>query len=450
MRGCYTENRMQKGQTFLGFLISVAILTILSSALFTLVLTSYELITFTRARVTARHIAQQKMENVRNLPYDTIGTVGGIPTGTLAQIENTVQNGLNYRIKTDIVYVDDPFDNVAPTDLLPTDYKRIRVDVSWEGLAESDINPVTMITDIAPKGLETAEGGGTLSILVFNANAQPVDQAAVTISATETTPQINLNLMTNQSGRVILPGAPICNSCYQITVTKEGYSSDRTYSTLEVANPLKPRVTVLEGQVSEVSFAIDRLSAINISTLTDRANGFINLPNVEMTLRGNKTIGTDVADFPVYKYEEGLTTDANGQLTAQNLEWDNYTIILSETSPFDITGTNPLNPFTVDPAQTLGIDVALTSHTDNNLLLVFTDQADNLLENVDVTLSDGAGFEKNTTTGLLDTPDFGQAFFGSLENKTYTIDATITGFLPLNGNFPVSAQTVEKIILTPE
>ena len=274
----------------MGFLISVAILTILSSALFTLVLTSYELITFTRARVTARHIAQQKMENVRNLPYDTIGTVGGIPTGTLAQIENTVQNGLNYRIKTDIVYVDDPFDNVAPTDLLPTDYKRIRVDVSWEGLAESDINPVTMITDIAPKGLETAEGGGTLSILVFNANAQPVDQAAVTISATETTPQINLNLMTNQSGRVILPGAPICNSCYQITVTKEGYSSDRTYSTLEVANPLKPRVTVLEGQVSEVSFAIDRLSAINISTLTDRANGFINLPNVEMTLRGNKTI----------------------------------------------------------------------------------------------------------------------------------------------------------------
>ena len=145
-----------------------------------------------------------------------------------------------------------------------------------------------------------------------------------------------------------------------------------------------------------------------------------------------------------------MTTDANGQLTAQNLEWDNYTIILSETSPFDITGTNPLNPFTVDPAQTLGIDVALTSHTDNNLLLVFTDQADNLLENVDVTLSDGAGFEKNTTTGLLDTPDFGQAFFGSLENKTYTIDATITGFLPLNGNFPVSAQTVEKIILTPE
>jgi len=216
---------MQKGQTFIGFLISVAILTILSSALFTLVLTSYEMITFTRARVTARHLGQQYLENIRNLAYEDIGTQGGIPTGQLPQTVNLVRNGLNYRVKTDIVYVDDPFDGSVPADFLPTDYKRIRVDVSWEGLAESDINPVTLITDIAPKGLESAEGGGTLSVLVFNANAEPVGQAVVTIIANEVTPQINLSLLTNDSGRLFLPGAPACDACYQITATKDGYSS---------------------------------------------------------------------------------------------------------------------------------------------------------------------------------------------------------------------------------
>lgn len=441
---------MNKGQTFLGFLISVAILTILSSALFTLVLTSYELITFTRARVTARHLAQQKLENIRNLPYEDVGTQGGIPTGTLLQIENTIKNGLNYRIKTDIVYIDDPFDYTAPTDLLPTDYKRVRIDVSWEGLAKSDINPVTMITDIAPKGLETSEGGGTLSIFVFDASANPLEQASVTIIANDTTPQINLNLFTNESGRVILPGAPVCNSCYQITVTKSSFSTDRTYSTTEVANPLKPHVTVLEGQVSEVSFAIASTSSLFLSTLTDRENGFTALPNTDVTLRGEKIIGTDVADYPVYKYNESLTTGSNGQLVVENLEWDNYMLTLPATSPFDITGTNPVIPFTLDPGQTMDFDLALTSHSNNSLLLIFKDQANNLLQNVNVTTTDNILFQENNTTGLVDTPDFGQVFFANLENKTYTVDAVITGFLPFNGNFQVTGQSVEEIVLTPE
>ena len=369
---------------------------------------------------------------------------------SVPQTVNLVRNGLNYRVKTDIVYVDDPFDGSVPADFLPTDYKRIRVDVSWEGLAESDINPVTLITDIAPKGLESAEGGGTLSVLVFNANAEPVGQAVVTIIANEVTPQINLSLLTNDSGRLFLPGAPACDACYQITATKDGYTTDRTYSTSEVANPTKPNIAIIEGEVSEVSFAIDRLSTLHLASLTDRDNNFIALPNVEVSLRGDKIIGTDVADFPVYKYTESLTTDSAGELTVVNLEWDNYTILLPALSSFDITGTNPINHFALDPGQTLDIDLALTEHTTNSLLTIFRDQENNLLESVDVTLSNTDGFEEINTTGVVDTPDFGQAFFSGLESKTYTIDADITGFLPFNGTFPISGQAKEEIILTPE
>ena len=125
-------------------------------------------------------------------------------------------------------------------------------------------------------------------------------------------------------------------------------------------------------------------------------------------------------------------------------------LTLPATSPFDITGTNPVIPFTLDPGQTMDFDLALTSHSNNSLLLIFKDQANNLLQNVNVTITDNILFQENNTTGLVDTPDFGQVFFANLENKTYTVDAVITGFLPFNGNFQVTGQSVEEIVLTPE
>src|SRR5690606_13925038 len=123
------------------------LLSILIHASFTLVSSLYTLISFNRARISAKHLAQEKMELIRNLPYDEIGTQGGIPSGSLLQNESIQQNGLNFNVKTDIIYIDDPFDDTSPDDLLPTDYKRVRVDVSWGGITPSR-NPIVFVTDV--------------------------------------------------------------------------------------------------------------------------------------------------------------------------------------------------------------------------------------------------------------------------------------------------------------
>ena len=162
------ENQYAKGQSLIGILVSLAIFSILSQAIFTVVSTSLNLVSFNRSRITARHLAQEKIELIRNLPYNDVGTVSGIPAGPLLQEENIVRNKLSYTVKTTIIYIDDSFDNTAPNDLLATDYKRARVEVSWQGLAGSRNNPVVILSDIAPKGIETTTGGGTLSIVVFN------------------------------------------------------------------------------------------------------------------------------------------------------------------------------------------------------------------------------------------------------------------------------------------
>jgi hypothetical protein len=251
------------------------------------------------------------------------------------------------------------------------------------------------------------------------------------------------------NGRYILPGALTCNACYQITVTKSGYSDERTYSNAEVANPSKPHLTILQGQLTEVSFAIDELSTLNIATNSDRESGFTPLSSLTFQMRGSKTIGTDTNGLPVYKFDQALTTNASGTLTMDNLEWDNYQIFMQPNDPWDISGTNPLLPLLIDPNTTTDFTFALDTHTANSLLTTFVDPSGVQIASVSATLSDGGSYSETILSGESINPDFGQAFFGNLSEQNYNLIATISGYLDLNVSIPVSERAQEKIILTP-
>ena len=322
--------------------------------------------------------------------------------------------------------------------------------MSWEGLAASNKNPVTIITDISPRGIETTVGGGTLSILVFDANGNPISQADVSIIATSTNPQVNLNLLTGDNGRIILPGSPVCTACYQITVSKENYSSDRTYSIVEIANPDKPHQSVIEGFLTEVSFAIDKVGNLNIASVTDREHNFTSLADIDFTLRGDKTLGTDVEDNLVYKFQNNFTTDSSGQITIENLEWDNYQISVDPDGDWNISGFNPLLPITVLPDSTTDSVFALSNLSEHSLLVSFTDSVNNPIASVSARLFDNGGYEATASSGLTDDPDFGQSFFSDLTSQIYHFQATASGYLDFDGNISVGGYTSEKVILTPD
>lgn len=443
--------KLVRGQFYIDLIIAVAVLSILGLALFRLSLLSYELISFNRARIAARHLAQEKAEYIRNLPYDEVGTLGGIPSGSIPQVENIERNGLNYVVRVAVIYFDDPFDGVTPDDLLPTDYKKVRIDVSWGGLAASNINPVTLITDISPKGIETSAGGGTLSILVFDANAQPIPQADIHIVASSVTPPVDLTLTTADNGRVVLPGAPICVACYEMTASKVNYSTDKTYSQAEVANPNKPHASILAGALTEISFAIDRVSTLNVTSRSDKAAGFTPLGGVTFRLRGEKVIGTDVSDEPVYKYDEDFTTDVNGAQSITQLEWDNYSILLPIGSSYDVSATNPLTPLSIFPNTTTDFNFAVTSQTSNNLWAVFKDGTTSIpIASVSARLSLLGVYEPDGLTGEQTQVDWGQIFWPSLSGQTYTLEATAAGYLDFSGAIMVNGKAKEGILMIPQ
>ncbi len=261
---------MRRGFSLLETLIGISLLLIVFVGILGAVYMGMQRVGQSKARVTAVALANQKIELARNLPYEQVGTSGGIPSGSIPENETVTKNKIVYAVKTTVFYMDDPFDGLGSEDPLPTDYKRVKVKVSWSGNLSGEIS---FQTDIAPKGIETTGSGGIISILVFDANGQPVSQADIELENNVVVPSVHAHYQTDNQGRLFIPGAPACSDCYKITATKSGYSTDRTYAVGEqirgtaIAVPNKPLLSVIEGDTSEISFSIDRLATKNVQTI---------------------------------------------------------------------------------------------------------------------------------------------------------------------------------------
>lgn len=448
MTACLKQSRHQAGQSLIEIVITIGLLAILFHAVFTLITAAFRVLGDSRARLTARHLTQTKIEEIKNVPFDDLGTVGGIPPGIIPQSETITRNGLDYTVTTSIIYIDDEFDGLAPSDPLATDYKRVRVETSWSGLFTSAV-PVVMLTDIAPQGLESTGSGGTIVITVFDANAQPVPETDIEIKNSLVSPEINLNIRTDANGRAIFPGAPACATCYYIKVSKSDFTSDQTYSSAEVTNPLKPYLTVIEDSVSEISFTIDRVSTLTVQSFGSREDGFPPAGSINFHLRGSKIIGTDSAAMPVYLIDEDYTTGEDGQLILEDMVWDRYELNLTD-SALNLTGTNPLSPFLLVAGTELDLLMSTSEHQDNTLLLNIIDTNDNPIASAGAHLTQAGNFDEFLFTGQAEEPDFGQAFFSPLDIAEYNYEATASGFQTNSGAVEVDSQTSETIILQPE
>jgi len=329
----------KNGFSLIEIVIGVALFLIIALGVYGAFRLSVKVVHQSKARITAIMLANERIEEVRNLPYNDIGTVGGIPSGDIPQTENVVKNGVVFTVKTTISYVDDPFDGTAPDDSVPNDYKRVKVKVFWSGLFEGE---VVSITDVAPKGLESTVGGGNLLVSVFDALGNPISQADIHIANNNVDPQIDVVYQSNDNGQYLVAGAPTSTESYEITVSKSGYSTDRTYGKDEVVNPLNPHATVLEGQLTQISFSIDKLSKFSIDTLScwgsdDFSDSFLDTSKVSY-----------FDDVDIGEGRVVLSTSTIGYVSTGNLiskeinpdsliKWDKFTFSDEEPSGTKIT-----------------------------------------------------------------------------------------------------------------
>lgn len=254
------------GFSFVEVIVVSTIVTLVFGGLLAGVQLMIELIGHSKAESGAQSLAVAKVEYIRSLPYADVGTVDGIPAGSIPQTSTTTLNGITYTEDVLVQYLDRPEDGFGTNDEndITEDSKVVKVTYSWNIRGED--RSFEMVTDIIPKGIESTSGGGTLFINVFDAEVQPVSGADVHVYNDTGTSTIDVTVETNADGIANFPGTPALSG-YQITATKSGYSTDQTYSASSTnSDPNPPHVSVLKGEVSTVNFAIDALSDLTLQT----------------------------------------------------------------------------------------------------------------------------------------------------------------------------------------
>ena len=379
----------KKGVTLIEVIVSVAIFAILSVSIFGVFTSIINGITYYREKTTISALADQYLEVVRNLPYSKLGTVEGNPNGSLPDLPNPLTvwvAGKGYNVYYAISYVDDPADGTAlrGDDLAPNDYKQIKLYI--KNLDTNEIN--SFLTNVSPKGLEGLVSGGALSLQIFDAVGQPVSGATIHITNQDTTPNVNLTRVSDDSGNWIEVGLPNSANSYHVVVSKNGYSSDQTYSISEQnPSPTKPDATILNGQVTQISFAIDKLSTLTFKTLDQSCAP---ISGVGLEVYGSKLIGTPNK----VKFDSTYVSYSSGRVSLAGTEWDNYTPILTSPSIYMVYGSSPIQQVSILPGTSQSFNLILGPKTGDSLLAIVKDSVTgNPIESAQVQLqSANAGY----------------------------------------------------------
>ena len=89
-----------RGVTFIEVLVGAAIITLVFGGLMAGFQFTLGEMLIIRAQTGALSLANQQIEYLRSLPYDSVGTVGGIPSGLIPQNETIVLNNITYNRRT--------------------------------------------------------------------------------------------------------------------------------------------------------------------------------------------------------------------------------------------------------------------------------------------------------------------------------------------------------------
>jgi len=312
-----------KAFSLIEILVSLFIIMVLVLSIYPLINFSLQITSDNKNQIQAINIANEKLEQIRALSYDDIGTINGVVPGILPDSEIIIRNGI-FNVSTTIMFFDDDYDGLLSEendDFI--DYKEATVRVSWR--AKTGEKQVIMSSFfIPPTSQDIPEGWGLLKIYVIDSNGNPVTDANITINNSDPNldfPIINANYSTYDSNILSIPVKP--SNSYNVSVSKNGYTTDRTYSQEEIypSTPIKSDLVVNLGKKTESNFIIDQVSKFNIRT-------------VRATLPENKLVNFSSIN------QQSPVVDSDG--TYSYFAWQNLSTNKIYLQKFDLEGNSQL------------------------------------------------------------------------------------------------------------
>jgi len=386
------KNKNHLGFSLMEVMISVAVFVIFVVGIYSSIQYIFKVVYQSRLRILETAILNEQIEIMRNMSFYDVGIINGSPSGLLERTVTTTRNNIGFTITRTIRNIDDEYDGTIggePNDTAPADYKLVDVKIICDNCNQRV--PYGMTTFIAPKYLEGDPTHGALFIEVFDADAQPVQGASVHIVATSTDPTVDFTDTTDNEGmlRIVDLGEGI--QAYDITVTKSGYTTDQTVRPGAIENPVKPPVSVVAQNVTEISFSIDEVSSIDLGTINQYCSAVASVP---VNILGTKLLGTEP---DVFKVDQNVVTSGSGTYTFSNLEWDAYGFRITG---YDLLGTIPGLPLSLPAGTSQPLQLVLGVNTVNSILVHVQDSiTQQPVSNASVQVTRD-GYDQTRTTGI--------------------------------------------------
>ena len=414
-------------------------------------------------RLGATSVANERMEAIRSLDYDQVGTTsGGYISGDIPASEQISVEGRIFYVFYSVVYIDDSFDGTeggSPDDTAPTDYKRVRIKVAWENDVNSD-KAISFISDFAPPGVESSIGGGTLVIKILDKNSNGISSFDVNLK--NTGKGINENYSTDSNGGISLPGIPADGNNYEISALESGYFPINTLPAYPTTSfhPSYVHASVTEGERNIYSITTDLVSNLNIVTETPLGES---VSNVAYNLEGGIKKGDTLDDppLPVYYLDQDFNSGSDGKNEIADVGYGAYTLTVTDPGtdydfikmyPYDAL-LNDKTKFSVEPGTDVEEKVILANKNTNSLLITLTDNSTSLpVKGASIrlyNLSLPTPYDLTLTSddfGLIYFPDTSQV----LEAGTYDLEIKASGYQDKTDTAIVSGLLKKDISLDPE
>jgi type II secretory pathway pseudopilin PulG len=445
-----------KGFTLIEALVFLFIFSLISVVFYETYSVGTRTIIESKNRLGATALANQKMEIIRSIAYDDIGTTSGIPAGTLAEDEAISVNTTRYNVHTYVQYADDSFDGTvggSPNDAIPNDYKQVRLTVSWG--TGGDDQKVVIFGNFSPNGIETPAGGGVLSVNVLDAGGSGVVGASVRVR--NPSASVDFTASTDSTGNITSVGAPAGSQNYELTVSKSGYYGAQTYAPTATFTPIDVHASVVDAVLNQATIVMDQYADIEIRSEDPFGT---DVAGVDMDIEGGRHFGTDtaLAHPEMYSFSDSITTNASGAESIADQSYGTYTVSNVSKSGFTFYKLSPDGPASNQFSALAGVSntvsVLMLDDAVSSLWVKVNNQAapTEPVSNATVHLTETvSGYD---TTLLTDA--FGYAFFPTvlpaLVAGTYDLEVTAAGFVTETGTVSIggSALVTETVSLQPE
>lgn len=167
------------------------------------------------------------------------------------------------------------------------------------------------------------------------------------------------------------------------------------------------------------------------------------LASVDLDIRGDKIIGTDLSLQPIYKYTNSVVTNGSGQVSLSDIEFDAYTF--SDFSGYDVAIACPAHPFIQEAGIDGNLELMLVANAVNTLRLTVVNSLGQTIPGAKIRMT-RPGYDTTLYTGTC-----GQAFFtgGMSVNNDYTIEISATGYFDETiTSFEIDGDKVTTVTLT--